>query len=250
MFDREKKIPEPNVGKDGIATFGSGVPGRCGEASDTFLLLSALFGLSHDIEGSGMIRLLITTTLIFLVLFAHLRKDRRKGSHRQSKHGNRYRSEGGKRILAKAGGSGTKKTSRSDKGRKIAGFAGAKSGKKKPAKDDDDSWLIDDAFDDDDDDEPKSKEDREREKYEASVLREMEYNERGRLHDIILNEYGGIKTPDSLREEYRQIPNNVKRRDGFTGDDVAAMIANDYPEFGIESERDLIDFYANDYRAA
>lgn len=171
---------------------------------------------------------------------------------------------------AKAGDS---KTSRADKGRKLAGFAAAKSlkGRKKESKDGElnakikafrkeKSWLFDEEEMEEEiellkaehaeQNRPKSKDERDRERYEASALREMEYNERSRLHDVILNEIGGIKTSDSLREEYRQIPNNVKRKEGFSGDDVAMILANDYSEFGIESERDLIDFYANDYRKA
>lgn len=121
--------------------------------------------------------------------------------------------------------------------------------KREKEKEDDKSWLIEDAWDDDDEDEPQSDEDKEREKHEAKVLREMEYNERGRLHDIVLAE-GGIRTSDALREEYRQIPNTYKRRDGMAGDDMAAILAESHPEFGIESENDLLDFFAYDNRRA
>ncbi len=47
-----------------------------------------------------MLRLLAIAFVYALVLAAHLRKDRRKGSHPQKSHGNRYRTGGVKRILA------------------------------------------------------------------------------------------------------------------------------------------------------
>lgn len=106
------------------------------------------------------------------------------------------------------------------------------------------------AFDDDDpfnedygDDAPKSKKDRAREKYEAKLLRDMEKAERSRVHSII-KDLGGLKSRDDLREEYAGIPNTFKRKDGLAGDDLADHLSNYYPEFGIEDERDLIDFLA------
>lgn len=89
----------------------------------------------------------------------------------------------------------------------------------------------------------KSKEDQRREREEAQVLKQMEKEERGKLHTII-RDAGGIKTRDDLREEYRGIPNNFKRKDGMPGDEMAEYLGMYFPELGIESERDLIDYFA------
>ncbi len=71
----------------------------------------------------------------------------------------------------------------------------------------------------------------------------MEKAERSRLREVIL-EGGGLKTRDELRNEYSQIPNVYKRKDGTAGDEMAEYLATYYPEFGIEDERDLIDYLA------
>ncbi len=92
-------------------------------------------------------------------------------------------------------------------------------------------------------DEEKSEEDRERERYEERLIREQEKSERGRLYRAIM-EQGGLRTREDLREEYAGIPNTLKRRDGMAGDDLADHLARHHAEFGIESERDLIDFLA------
>lgn len=165
--------------------------------------------------------------LIAVSLAAHLgERDRRKGSHRQKTHGTR----------AGFGVDGPS-ARRAAHNRMVDGY---KKREKKPSVMD----AFDDPFaDDDDGDEPKSKEDRAREKYEAKMVRDLERAERSRVYSII-QELGGLKTRDDLREEYAGIPNTFKRRDGLAGDDLADHFANYYPEFGIEDERDLIDFLA------
>lgn len=91
--------------------------------------------------------------------------------------------------------------------------------------------------------EKKSKEDQQRERYEERMLRAMEKAERSRLFSAI-RDAGGLQTRADLREEYADIPNTYKRRDGLPGDEMADHLATYFPEFGIESERDLIDFLA------
>ena len=106
--------------------------------------------------------------------------------------------------------------------------------------------VDDDPFDDpfsDDSDAPKSKEEKQREKYEQRQIREQEKAERSRLYQNIL-EVGGLKTRDELREEYAGIPNTYKRRDGLPGDEMAEYLNTYYPEYGIETEDDLIQFLA------
>jgi hypothetical protein len=106
----------------------------------------------------------------------------------------------------------------------------------------------DDPFADDPFAEPEGETEQEREQrlYEETVLREMQDQERSRLYEVIQS-LGGIKTRDDLREEYRNIPNTFKRRDGLAGDDMAQHLAENYPEFGIESEYDLLEFFADRY---
>lgn len=91
--------------------------------------------------------------------------------------------------------------------------------------------------------ESKSKEDKQREKYEAKLVRDLEKSQRSDVHRII-TDAGGIKTRDDLREEYSGIPNTFKRKDGQAGDEMAEYLKTYYPEYGIEDERDLIDFLA------
>ncbi len=180
------------------------------------------------------IKLIVAVWLSLFVLIAHFGvKDKRKGKHgNQSNHGNRYRSEGGKRILAKKGG---RKDRAADKGRKL-------SKPSKPKRSELDDLDDDDPFAEDyGEDEPKSKEDEEREKYEAKLIKELKKAERGRLHDII-HEAGGLQTRDDLRNEYSEISNTLKRKDGTPGDEMAEYLATYYPEFGVGDERDLIDF--------
>lgn len=80
-------------------------------------------------------------------------------------------------------------------------------------------------------------------RYEARLLKQAAKAERSRLHSIIL-EAGGLKTNNALREEYSGIPNTFKRRDGLLGDEVADYLNTYYQEFGIQNERDLIDYLA------
>lgn len=94
------------------------------------------------------------------------------------------------------------------------------------------------------DEDEGSPEDAELAKYEAKQVADLEKAERSRLHGIVM-EAGGLKTRDDLREEYAGISNTFKRRDGMDGDEMADYFATYYPEFGIEDERDLIDFLAS-----
>ena len=86
-------------------------------------------------------------------------------------------------------------------------------------------------------------------KMEEALLRKMEREDRSKLYSAI-TDVGGIKTSDELREEYRQIPNNLKRKDGMSGDEMAEYLATYFEELGIYDERDLIDYFAADYRRA
>ena len=95
-------------------------------------------------------------------------------------------------------------------------------------------------------DTPEQKQQR---KMEEALLRKMEKEDRSKLYNAIM-EQGGIKTSDKLREEYRQIPNNLKRKDGMAGDEMADYLKTYYQELGIHDERDLIDFFEEDYRRA
>jgi len=107
----------------------------------------------------------------------------------------------------------------------------------KPA-DDDDPFAEDYG-----ENETKSKEDLQRERIEAKLLRDMERADRSKLYKAI-HDQGGLKTRAALREEYAGIPNTFKRKDGMAGDEMADHLAIHYPELGIESERDLIDYLA------
>src|SRR5215218_466277 len=93
-----------------------------------------------------------------------------------------------------------------------------------------------DPFEDDDpfaedygDNEKKSKEDLQRERMEAKLLRDMERADRSKLYKAI-HDQGGLKTRADLREEYAGIPNTFKRKDGMAGDEMADHLAMYYPE--------------------
>jgi len=103
----------------------------------------------------------------------------------------------------------------------------------------------DDPFNEDyGEDKPKTKEEKQQERYEAKLLRDMEKAARSAVRTAVLDA-GGLKTRDDLREEYSEIPNTYKRRDGMPGDEMAEYLSMYYPEYGIEDERDLIDFLAS-----
>lgn len=93
-----------------------------------------------------------------------------------------------------------------------------------------------------------AKEARAQARYEARLIREMEAAETSRLSSVI-QEQGGIRSVATagLQEEYRNIPNTFKRKDGLPGDLMAEYFATHYPEFGIETEADLLDFFADRY---
>ena|SRR5215217_4840181 len=86
-------------------------------------------------------------------------------------------------------------------------------------------------------------------KMEEALLRQMEKADRSKLYNAIM-EQGGVQTRDDLREEYRAIPNNLKRKDGMAGDEMAEYLGTYYQELGIYSENDLLDYFAPDYRRA
>lgn len=184
--------------------------------------------------------------LFILVSFAcwHLRADRRKGSHRQGTHGNRYSGSGKGRKLVKAGGS--KSSGKATKSGADA-FKSKKTAKPKPPPDDDDDDDLDFLGKGSSTNESRGEGAKAKptaqERHEAKLINQREKEERSRVHSAI-KDMGGLKTRDDLRDEYSQIPNTFKRRDGMAGDDLAEHLAQYYPEFGIESERDLIDFLA------
>lgn len=95
--------------------------------------------------------------------------------------------------------------------------------------------------------EPESKEDKQRKRMEQALLRKMEQEDRSTLFNAIM-EQGGIKPSSTLREEYGQIPRHLKRKDGLSGDEMADYLKTYYQELGIQDERDLIDYFAPDYR--
>lgn len=121
---------------------------------------------------------------------------------------------------------------------KLTALKTGKSSTRKSPFDDDDPFNEDHGGN-----EPKSKEDKQRERYESQQIRALEKAERGRLNSAVM-EAGGLKTRVDLREEYAGIPNTFKRKDGLAGDEMAEYLGRYYPEFGIEDERDLIDFLA------
>lgn len=106
--------------------------------------------------------------------------------------------------------------------------------------------LIGDPFNEDfgDPETAETEEQKQQRAYEAKLLADLEKAERSAVHTAILDA-GGIQTRDDLREEYRQIPNTFKRKDGLPGDEMADYLGMYYPELGIESENDLLDFFAN-----
>jgi hypothetical protein len=94
-------------------------------------------------------------------------------------------------------------------------------------------------FDNEGEETPEQKRQR---KYEERQIRDLEKAERSRFFSVI-QEAGGIQTRADLREEYQGIPNTFKRKDGLPGDEIADYLNTYYPEFGIENERDLIDYF-------
>lgn len=79
----------------------------------------------------------------------------------------------------------------------------------------------------------------ERRRYEKSVLRQAEKITTSLYRAII--DAGGLQTNPALREEYRQIPNTFKRKDGLPGDVMAEYLSTHHPGFGVKDERSLID---------
>lgn len=199
-----------------------------------------------------MIRLLIA---LIACIPLHLRSDRRKGSHPQRTHGNRYGGSGSSRTLVSKGGSGkSSNSSKKDAGATINRIRSEKSSQKRSDRKSKNTWKPADDFEDDDLDfigkGSSSNESRgegsaptksAQQKREDKIIADMEKAERSRTFKAV-QEFGGLKTNDDLREEYAGIPNTYKRKDGMAGDDMADHLAQFYPELGIESERDLIDF--------
>lgn len=184
-----------------------------------------------------MPRLFLLAFVYALALAAHLRTSRKKGSHPEKSHGswapnNSFTSKRAA-LRAKRVGGGSRAVTRA-----------TKSPQRKPSPFADDPFADDDPFAEDyGANEPKSKEERQRQRYEEKLIRQQEKAERSRLRNVILDQ-GGLQTRDDLREEYAGIPNTLKRRDGLPGDQMADYLKTYYAEFGIEDERDLIDFLA------
>ena len=122
--------------------------------------------------------------------------------------------------------------SRPEAQRRPSVFAG------RPAVEDDDPFAEDFGPVD-----PKTKEDLQRERMEAQLIRQMEKADRQKVYQAI-QEQGGLKTNAALQEEYSGIPNTFKRKGGMGGDEMADHLATYYPELGIQTERDLIDYLA------
>jgi hypothetical protein len=200
------------------------------------------------------------------LLVAHLGRDRRKprsakgkthvSAVNQKNHGNRYkRGKDGKRVLRHKGGSGKDSGSPAAPAKPDAPEAPDRPAAPSPmptveeddpfARDPLDPFYEDDPFAEDyGPGEEETDEEREEREYEEKMLRDMEKAERSRLYGAVM-EAGGLQTRDDLREEYREIPNTFKRRDGMPGDEMADHLAVHYPEFGIQDERDLVDFLVN-----
>ncbi len=87
--------------------------------------------------------------------------------------------------------------------------------------------------------EKPTEEEAQRARLEAKLVREAEKAERSRLYQVIM-EQGGLKTRADLREEYAEVPNTYKRKDGLAGDELADYLKTYYAEFDIEDERDLL----------
>jgi hypothetical protein len=205
----------------------------------------------------ALLRVFVGALALYLVLIAHLGKDRRRAKSAQGKahvsavnqknHGNRYkRGKDGKKVLAHRGGSGKGKGRASPASKKRGEPAKPATRKptiSKPTVEDDDPFA-DDPFGEDYGSEPESAEDEKQRKYEDKLMRDMEKAERSRLYETLLDA-GGLQTRDDLREEYSQIPNTYKRKDGLPGDEMAEYLDYYHPEFGIRDERDLIDYLAS-----
>ena len=69
--------------------------------------------------------------------------------------------------------------------------------------------------------------------------------EEDNLYEIIKRE-GGIKSYEKvagekpLREEYREVPIHLRKKGGLALDEMADVLKNRYPQFGVSSEADLI----------
>jgi len=124
--------------------------------------------------------------------------------------------------------------------------SGSGAAAKELAKEQDVPASLKDPFAEDyaDPDSAETPEEREQRQYEAKILREMEKQERADVYRAI-TDAGGIQTRQDLREEYREIPNRFIRRDGLPGDELADYLGTYYPELGIESENDLLQYFAN-----
>ena len=82
------------------------------------------------------------------------------------------------------------------------------------------------------------------ERYEARVKASDVSAETSDLFRYVMDNGGIRPSSDDLAEEYREIPNAYRRRDGRRGDEMADQLASDRPELGIRSERDLLEFFA------
>lgn len=142
-------------------------------------------------------------------------------------------------VRRKAKSVNEKRSRDSERGRKIAGGLSRKeyAARRKAARitNDDDPFAEDYGPN-----EPESKADKERKRFERSFERGADKSSR-KVGAVVL-EMGGLKATGGLKEEHAEIPNAYKRRDGLPGDEMAEQLAQQYPQLGIRSERDLIEF--------
>lgn len=93
-----------------------------------------------------------------------------------------------------------------------------------------------------------SSEDQKRKRYEKRVLREGK-KDTPSLYQVIMAE-GGLRSGNDLKEEHREIPLCYRNGNGLALDEMADHLARHHPEFGIRTERDLIDALIRRKRAA
>lgn len=88
------------------------------------------------------------------------------------------------------------------------------------------------------------REETEQARYERKILEEMEKQDASKLYGAIMAQ-GGIRvSTEDLREEYRNVPPSYRRPDGMPGDQMAEHLATHLPELGIQSENDLLAYFA------
>lgn len=156
---------------------------------------------------------------------------RRKGGLARGKGGGGGSSGGSSGTNGSTGGA----SSGGDKKRNVIG-GGA------PVVEDDDPFAEDDGA------EPETPEERRQRKYEERLLKEMEKADRAKLYSAI-RDTGGIDPTPGLKEEYKTIPDAYGGGGkGLPGDAMAEYLNTYFPELGIETERDLLDYFSDKFR--